>query len=74
MTCAFDVHVGQGVLALGQEKFESAKLHWAAALASGSDLKTWDSSGTLELYQTAEEQMRTASEVSSYLVAFLLAV
>ncbi len=52
------------VLALGQEKFESAKLQWAAVVASGVDLKIWSSSETLGLFTMAEERMQTAAEVS----------
>ncbi|KAL2613279.1 hypothetical protein R1flu_024971 [Riccia fluitans] len=59
----------EGVLALGQEKFESAKLQWAAAIAGGVDLKTWDSSETLSLYRFAEEKMQTAAEMWEQLEA-----
>ncbi|KAL3679757.1 hypothetical protein R1sor_022713 [Riccia sorocarpa] len=59
----------EGVLALGQEKFESAKLQWAAAVAGGVDLKTWDSSETLSLYRFAEERMQTAAEMWEQLEA-----
>ncbi|BFI39627.1 protein PHOX [Marchantia polymorpha subsp. ruderalis] len=59
----------EGVLALGQEKFESAKLQWAAAVAGGVDLKSWDSSETLSLYRFAEERMQTAAEMWEQLEA-----
>ncbi|KAH9533212.1 hypothetical protein CY35_18G039800 [Sphagnum magellanicum] len=59
----------EGVLALGQEKFESAKLQWAAAVASGVDLKIWSSSETLGLFTMAEERMQTAAEMWEQLEA-----
>ncbi|CAM6106593.1 unnamed protein product [Calypogeia fissa] len=59
----------EGVLALGQEKFESAKLQWAAAVAGGVDLKTWDSAETLSLFRFAEERMKTAAEMWDQLEA-----
>lgn len=50
----------EGVLALGQESFESAKLRWSLAIASQVDLTTWDSSETLGLFIKAEERMQIA--------------
>lgn len=50
----------EGVLALGQESFESAKLRWSLAIASQVDLTTWDSSETLGLFSKAEERMQIA--------------
>lgn len=59
--------IWQGVLALGQEKFESAKLQWAAAVAGGVDLKAWNSEETLSLFRFAEERMKTAAVVKTSL-------
>ncbi|KAH7439163.1 hypothetical protein KP509_04G048100 [Ceratopteris richardii] len=51
------------ILALGQKDFESAKLHWALAVASQKDLSSWDSTKTLELFCIAAEHTRRAAEV-----------
>nr|BAJ91229.1 predicted protein [Hordeum vulgare subsp. vulgare] len=53
----------EGLLALGQQHFETAKLHWSFALADKVDLSTWDSSETLKLFDSAEEKMRAATEM-----------
>lgn len=53
----------EGLLALGQQYFESAKLRWSLALASKVDLGTWDSSETIQFFNSAEEKMRTATEM-----------
>lgn len=53
----------EGVLALGQESFESAKLRWSLAIASQVDLTAWDSSETLSLFNKAEERMHIAFEM-----------
>lgn len=53
----------EGLLALGQQYFESAKLRWSFALASKVDLATWDSSETIQFFNSAEEKMRTATEM-----------
>lgn len=53
----------EGLLALGQQYFESAKLRWSLALASKIDLGTWDSSETIQFFNSAEEKMRTATEM-----------
>ncbi|MCO5570639.1 hypothetical protein L7F22_024366 [Adiantum nelumboides] len=50
----------EGVLALGQESFESGKLRWSLAIASQVDLTSWDSSETLGLFSKAEERMQIA--------------
>lgn len=51
----------EALLALGQQHFETAKLHWSFALASKVDLKTWDSSETIKLFDSAEEKMKAAT-------------
>lgn len=53
----------EGLLALGQQRFETAKLRWSLALASKVDLGTWDSSETIELFNNAEEKMQMATEM-----------
>ncbi|KAG0465291.1 hypothetical protein HPP92_019455 [Vanilla planifolia] len=51
----------EGMLALGQQHFETAKLHWSFALANKVDLTTWDSSETINLFNSAEEKMKAAT-------------
>ncbi|MCO5612849.1 hypothetical protein L7F22_067120 [Adiantum nelumboides] len=53
----------EGVLALGQESFESAKLRWSLAMANKVDLKVWDSSETIALFKQAEERMKVAVDL-----------
>lgn len=53
----------EGLLALGQQQFEMAKLHWSFALAKKMDLSDWDSSETLQLFDSAEEKMKSATEM-----------
>ncbi|MQM18011.1 hypothetical protein Taro_050994 [Colocasia esculenta] len=51
----------EGLLALGQQHFETAKLQWSFALANKVDLTTWDSSETIQLFNSAEEKMNAAN-------------
>eukprot|EP01018_Ginkgo_biloba_P035431 Gb_20152 [translate_table: standard] len=53
----------EGLLALGQQHFESAKLRWSLALASKIDLGGWDSSETIQFFNSAEEKMQAATEM-----------
>jgi hypothetical protein len=53
----------EGLLALGQQHFETAKLHWSFALADKTDLSAWDSSETFNLFDSAELNMRAATEM-----------
>ncbi|KAL4325652.1 hypothetical protein GQ457_11G012210 [Hibiscus cannabinus] len=53
----------EGLLALGQQQFEMAKLSWSFALAKKLDLSTWDPAETLQLFYTAEEKMKDATEM-----------
>ncbi|KAJ7967752.1 Octicosapeptide/Phox/Bem1p domain-containing protein / tetratricopeptide repeat-containing protein [Quillaja saponaria] len=53
----------EGLLALGQQQFEMAKLHWSFALAKKIDLSGWDSTETLRLFDNAEEKMKAATEM-----------
>ncbi|KAM1347923.1 hypothetical protein ACFX2H_036795 [Malus domestica] len=53
----------EGLLALGQQQFEMAKLHWSFALARKIDLSTCDSTEMLTLFDSAEEKMKVATEM-----------
>ncbi|KAI4368235.1 hypothetical protein MLD38_016813 [Melastoma candidum] len=53
----------EGLLALGQQQFEMAKLHWSFALAKKIDLSTWDPTETLKLFDRAEEKMKAATSM-----------
>lgn len=53
----------EGLLALGQQQFEMAKLHWSFALAQKLDLSVWDATETLALFDSAEEKMKAATEM-----------
>ncbi|KAI4298755.1 hypothetical protein L6164_032274 [Bauhinia variegata] len=53
----------EGLLALGQQQFEMAKLHWSFALAKKIDLVSWDSAETLQLFNSAEEKMKAATDM-----------
>ncbi|KAM1456212.1 hypothetical protein ACFX13_005366 [Malus domestica] len=53
----------EGLLALGQQQFEMAKLHWSFALARKIDLATCDSAEMLTLFDSAEAKMRVATEM-----------
>ncbi|KAL2931221.1 Protein CLMP1 [Bienertia sinuspersici] len=53
----------EGLLAMGQQQFEMAKLHWSYALAKKEDLSSWDSSETFSLFDSAEEKMKAATEM-----------
>ncbi|KAM7263142.1 hypothetical protein ACFE04_000825 [Oxalis oulophora] len=53
----------EGLLALGQQQFEMAKLHWSFALAKKIDLSSWDATETLQLFDSAEEKMKAATEM-----------
>ncbi|KAK7245919.1 hypothetical protein RIF29_40773 [Crotalaria pallida] len=53
----------EGLLALGQQQFEMAKLHWSFALARKIDLSGWDPTETIELFNSAEEKMKAATDM-----------
>ncbi|KAM0939085.1 putative PB1 domain, tetratricopeptide-like helical domain superfamily, protein PHOX1-4 [Dioscorea sansibarensis] len=53
----------EGLLALGQQQFEQAKLSWYYAIGSKVDLETWPSSEVLELFNSAEENMEKGTEM-----------
>lgn len=53
----------EGLLALGQQQFEMAKLHWSFVLAKKEDLSKWDPTETIKLFDSAEEKMKSATEM-----------
>ncbi|XP_068668310.1 protein CLMP1-like [Aristolochia californica] len=53
----------EGLLALGQQHFETAKLQWSFALANKIDLTNWDYEETIKLFDSAEEKMKAATEM-----------
>ncbi|KAI3698174.1 hypothetical protein L6452_31286 [Arctium lappa] len=53
----------EGLLALGQQQFEMAKLYWSFVVAKKDDLSKWDPSETLKLFDSAEEKMKSATEM-----------
>ncbi|KAL3850907.1 hypothetical protein ACJIZ3_012789 [Penstemon smallii] len=53
----------EGLLALGQQQFEMAKLHWSFVLAKKEDLLKWDPTETISLFDSAEEKMKAATEL-----------
>ncbi|KAL8045998.1 hypothetical protein ABFX02_08G150600 [Erythranthe guttata] len=53
----------EGLLALGQQQFEMAKLHWSFVLAKKEDLSKWDPNETIGLFDSAEEKMKAATEM-----------
>ncbi|GAB2212609.1 hypothetical protein Droror1_Dr00020585 [Drosera rotundifolia] len=53
----------EGLLALGQQQFEMAKLQWSYATAKKVDLTNWDATETLKLFDSAEAKMKEATEM-----------
>ncbi|XP_071689721.1 protein CLMP1-like [Rutidosis leptorrhynchoides] len=53
----------EGLLALGQQQFEMAKLYWSFVVAKKDDLSKWDPTETLKLFDSAEEKMKSATEM-----------
>ncbi|KAM3342974.1 protein CLMP1 [Capsicum galapagoense] len=53
----------EGLLALGQQQFEMAKLQWSFVLAKKEDLSNWDPTETLTLFKSAEEKMKAATQM-----------
>lgn len=47
----------EGLLALGLQQFEQAKLSWYYAIGNKIDLKTWPSIEVLDLYNKAEDSL-----------------
>lgn len=53
----------EGLLALGQQQFEMAKLYWSFVVAKKDDLSKWDPTETINLFDSAEEKMKSATEM-----------
>ncbi|KAK3029868.1 hypothetical protein RJ639_038665 [Escallonia herrerae] len=53
----------EGLLALGQQQFEQAKLSWYYAIGSKIDLEAWPSTQVLELYNKAEDSMERGMQM-----------
>ncbi|KAJ6818615.1 HSP-interacting protein [Iris pallida] len=53
----------EGLLALGQQQLEQAKLSWYYAIENNVDLDTWPSTEVLELFNNAEESMERGTEM-----------
>ncbi|KAG1363983.1 putative protein PHOX1 [Cocos nucifera] len=53
----------EGLLALGQQQFEQAKLSWYYAIGSKVDLDTWPSADVLELFNNAEDNLERGTEM-----------
>ncbi|KAD3067953.1 hypothetical protein E3N88_35833 [Mikania micrantha] len=53
----------EGLLALGQQQFEQAKLSWYYAVGTKINLETWDSTETVRLYDDAESNMEKGVKI-----------
>ncbi|XP_051133860.1 protein CLMP1 [Andrographis paniculata] len=53
----------EGLLALGQQQFEMAKLHWSFVLAKKDEVSKWDPTETFGLFDSAQEKMKSATEM-----------
>ncbi|KMZ74196.1 Octicosapeptide/Phox/Bem1p and tetratricopeptide repeat domain-containingprotein [Zostera marina] len=53
----------EGILALGQQQFEQAKLTWYHAIGNKVNLLTWSSSEVLNLFSNAEDNMERGMEI-----------
>lgn len=53
----------EGLLALGQQQFELAKLNWSFVLAKKEDLSKWVPTETMSLFDSAEEKIKAATEI-----------
>ncbi|XP_076882807.1 protein CLMP1-like [Bidens hawaiensis] len=53
----------EGLLALGQQQFEMAKLYWSFVVAKKDDLSKWDPTETIQLFDSAEQKMKSATEM-----------
>lgn len=53
----------EGLLALGQQQFEQAKLSWYYAIGGEVDLETGSASEILELYNKAEDSMERGMQM-----------
>lgn len=53
----------EGVVALGTQQFEQAKLSWYFAIATNVDLENWLSAEVIQLYNSAEENMEKGMQM-----------
>lgn len=53
----------EGVLALGLQQFERAKLSWYYAVAKNDDLDIWPSADVIQLYNCAEDNMEKGMQM-----------
>ncbi|GAB4839026.1 hypothetical protein Ancab_028554 [Ancistrocladus abbreviatus] len=53
----------EGLLALGQQQFEQAKLAWYHAIANNVDLETWSFEEVLQLYNNAEDNIEKGMQM-----------
>ncbi|KAI7748801.1 hypothetical protein M8C21_032859 [Ambrosia artemisiifolia] len=53
----------EGLLALGHQEFEQAKLSWYYAVGTKTDLEKWDHKHVIELYNKAEENMEKGTKM-----------
>ncbi|XP_060171966.1 protein PHOX1-like [Lycium barbarum] len=53
----------EGILALGQQQFDQAKLSWYYAISAGVDLDSWLSTEVIQLYNSAEENMEKGMQM-----------
>ncbi|XP_027066934.1 protein PHOX1 [Coffea arabica] len=53
----------EGILALGQQQFEQAKLSWYYAIGTNVNLELWPSTEVLQLYNNAEENMERGMQM-----------
>lgn len=53
----------EGLLALGQQQFEQAKLSWYFAIANKVDLQTWPPMEVLQLYNKAEDSVEKGMQM-----------
>lgn len=53
----------EGILALGQQQFEQAKLSWYYAIGTNVNLESWPSTEVLQLYNNAEENMERGMQM-----------
>ncbi|XP_057968285.1 protein PHOX1-like [Malania oleifera] len=53
----------EGLLALGLQQFEQARLSWYYSIGSNVDLETWPSTEVLQLYNNAEDNMERGMQM-----------
>ncbi|KAK4369896.1 hypothetical protein RND71_009371 [Anisodus tanguticus] len=57
------VYLKEGILALGQQQFEQAKLSWYYAISAGVVLDSWLSTEVVLLYNSSEENMEKGMQM-----------